>query len=116
MFSLYDLIPEAIPYPIRAGIVRAIRTAIAAILAGISAAILDGSLLDAIKIVPPEWYPAATMALTTLFLGIDKWLREKGLVEDAKEQGIIEPEAKEIPPEIHDDVQVYLEETKDDQT
>jgi hypothetical protein len=113
LFSLYDIIPEAIPYPIRSGIVRAVRTAIAAVLAGVSAAILDGSLLDAVQIVPTAYYPAVTMGLTTLFLGIDKWLRERGLVEEAKAEGFLPPHAKEIPAAIKPEVEAAVEETDD---
>jgi hypothetical protein len=112
-FSLYDLLPDAIPYPIKSGIVRGIRTGIAAVLAGVSAAIADGSLLGVVQIIPPAYFPAATMALTTLFVAVDKWLRERGLVEDAKEAGLIPPDAKELPQALPVDAD-KVEEAKPD--
>jgi len=84
MFSLYDLVPKALPEPIRAGIVRGVRTAIALVLAGVTTAIADGSLLNAIKVIPPEYAVMATGVLSSIFMAVDKWLRDRGLVEDLK--------------------------------
>lgn len=108
-FSLYDAIPGGLPYPIRSGIVRAVRTGLVALLAGVSAALLDGSLLDAVRIVPQEYYPAVTMALTTVFVGVDKWLRERGLLDEAKEEGLVPQSATEIPETEKGDVAVAVE-------
>lgn len=82
---LDKLIPMGIPYPIRGAIIRAIRTAIAILLGGISAAIADGSIVSQVHFIPIAYSPVITLALSTTFVAVDKYLRERGLVEDAKE-------------------------------
>jgi hypothetical protein len=85
MFSLDSLFPASVPYPIKGGIIRGIRTGIAFVLAGVAASIADGSLVHEIRFLPPEYVPFVTLGLTTAFTGVDKWLREKGLVDQAAE-------------------------------
>ena len=98
-FSLYDLpVLKDLPFPIKSGIVRGIKTLIAIVLAGIATSIADGSLLGLVSFIPEEYKVFATGILTSIFLAVDKWLRERGLVEDAKEMGVIPQDAKELPP------------------
>jgi len=85
MPELASLVPESVPYPIRGGILRGVRTAIAFVLAGVVASVADGSLLNTVKIVPPEYAPFVTGALGTLLVSVDKFLREKGLIDQAAE-------------------------------
>jgi len=85
MASLYDVVPDALPFPIRSGLVRAVRTAIAIVISGVAASIADGSLLGAIQVIPAGYAPAVTMALTTAIMGVDKWLRERNLVEESED-------------------------------
>ena len=99
MISLIDLpILKELPFPIKSGIVRGIKVFIAIVLAAVAASFADGSIIAQITIIPPEYKPAVIMGLTTAFTAIDKWLRERGLVADAKEAGLIPPDAKELPP------------------
>jgi len=79
---MLDRILPAMPYPIRGAIIRAIRVAIAILLAGLAASIADGSIIAGLSFLPPEYVPVVIMLLTVLFTGVDKWLRERGLVED----------------------------------
>lgn len=97
---LDNLFPAWVPYPIKGGILRGIRTALAAILAGVVAAVGDGSLFNLVHIIPPAYSPVFTMAATTFLVGVDKFLRERGLLEDAKDAGLVAPNAKEIPLEV----------------
>lgn len=79
------LVPESVPYPIRGGILRGIRTAIAFVLAGVVTSVGDGSLLNTVKVIPPEYAPFVTGALGVVLVSVDKWLREKGLIDQAAE-------------------------------
>lgn len=97
---LDNLFPAWVPYPIKGGIIRGIRTGIAAVLAGVSASVLDGSLFNVVHIIPAGYFPVATMAATTFLVGFDKWLRERGLLEDAKAAGVVPETAKEVPLEL----------------
>jgi hypothetical protein len=82
---LDKLIPMSLPYPIRGGIIRAIRTAIAILLAALAVSIADGSIIESFSFIPAEYAPVILLALSTAFAGLDKWLRERGLVaEDAE--------------------------------
>lgn len=106
---LDNLFPAWVPYPIKGGILRAVRTAIAAVLAGVVASVGDGSLFNLIHIIPVGYAPVFTMAATTFLVGLDKWLRERGLVENAKDAGLIPPNAKEIPLEIKPEVETAVD-------
>lgn len=79
------IVPESLPYPIRGGLIRGLRTGIAFVLAGVVASVADGSLLGAVKIVPVEYAPFVTGALGVILVSVDKWLREKGLIDKAAE-------------------------------
>lgn len=97
---LDKLIPSNLPYPIRGAIIRGIRTAIAFLLAGVSASIADGSLISGLGgIIPAAYTPVVTLLLTTTFVGVDKWLRERGLVEEVEAQsgGSLTDNAGETP-------------------
>lgn len=82
---LDKLIPIQLPYPIRGAIIRSIRTGIAILLAGLAASIADGSVIAQISIIPVEYRPVVLLALSTAFVGIDKYLRERNLVGNADE-------------------------------
>ncbi len=83
--GVLDLIPEQIPYPIRGGIIRGVRTLVAMVLAGIGASIADGSIIKDIHLWPSVYSPAVLLGLSTAFVAIDKWFRERGLVQEAEE-------------------------------
>ena len=79
---LDKLVPGSLPYPIRGGIIRGVRTAIAMIMAGVATSIADGSIIKDLSFIPAEYAPAVLLFLSTAFVGIDKFLREKGLEGD----------------------------------
>lgn len=79
---LDKLVPGSLPYPIRGGIIRAIRTGVAMIMAGVATSIADGSIIQGLNFIPAEYAPAVLLGLSTAFVGIDKWLRERGLEGD----------------------------------
>jgi hypothetical protein len=85
MSILESIVPVQLPYPIRGAIIRSIRTGVAILLAGVSASIADGSIIKDLAFIPAAYSPVVIMALTTTFVGVDKWLRERGLVEEAQE-------------------------------
>lgn len=95
MNILDNLVPQQLPYAIRGGIIRGIRTGVGFILAGIATSIADGSIIQGIAIIPPAYGPFVLLGLTTTFVSVDKWLRERGLVEDAENANI--PIAEELP-------------------
>lgn len=82
MGVLDTFIPVSIPYPIRGGIIRGVRTAVAFILAGVAASIADGSVIASFHFIPAAYDPAVLLGLGAAFTGVDKWFRERGLVED----------------------------------
>lgn len=104
---MFDKIFNALPYPIASGIVRAVRTAIGIVLAGVVTSVADGSLLGVVHVVPAEYAPMVTAALGTFLVGVDKWLRERNLLEDAKAAGLVHPDAKEVP------ISIVPEDTED---
>lgn len=77
---LDKIVPIQLPYPIRGAIIRSIRTGIAILLAGVAASIADGSIIAQISFIPEEYRPVVLLGLSTLFVGIDKYLRERDLV------------------------------------
>lgn len=87
---LDKILPTQIPYPIRGAIIRGVRTFTAIVLGGITASVADGSLIAGISIIPPAYAPAVLLAVTTALVTVDKWLRERGLIEDLKD---VPPEA-----------------------
>lgn len=97
MSILDSIIPIQLPYPIRGGIIRGVRTAVAMILAGVAASIADGSIIKEITIIPAAYTPAVLIALSTAFVSIDKWLRERGLVAEANEAAKNSPLTDELP-------------------
>ncbi len=80
---LDKLVPSSLPYPIRGGIIRAIRTAVAILLGAVATSIADGSLISGISFIPPEYAPVVLLGASTALAGIDKWLRERGLVDES---------------------------------
>jgi hypothetical protein len=79
------LIPTSIPYPIRGAIIRAVRTAVAILVSGVSASIADGSIIQGFSFIPAAYTPVVIMLLSTTLVGVDKWLRERGLEAEANE-------------------------------
>jgi hypothetical protein len=82
MFRMTDwldrLIPSSVPYPIKGGIMRGIRTLLAMVLAGIATSLADGTL---IKVIPAAYAPMVVIILGAVLAAIDKFLRERGLLE-----------------------------------
>ncbi len=83
---LDKLVPIQLPYPIRGAIIRSVRTAIAILLAGLAASIADGSIIAQIAFIPEEYKPVVLFGLSTAFVGIDKFLRERDLVANPDEE------------------------------
>jgi hypothetical protein len=85
MFRMTDwldrLIPSAVPYPIKGGIMRGIRTLLAMVLAGIATSLADGTLIASIKVIPAAYAPMVVIILGAVLAAIDKFLRERGLLE-----------------------------------
>jgi hypothetical protein len=58
---------------------------VALIIAGIAASVADGSIIANISVIPVAYAPFVLAFLSTALVGLDKFLREKGL-EDAAPQ------------------------------
>lgn len=101
MFSL-DQIPglSRLPYPISGAIIRAIRTSIAILLAGITASIADGSIIKDFHFIPVAYSPMVISALSVTMVGVDKWLRERGLVQEAQQAALDNPLTEELPEDV----------------
>lgn len=106
MSVLDTVLPTSIPYPIRGGIIRAVRTGVAILLAAVAASLTDGSIISQVDFIPTEYKPAIILGLSTAFAGVDKWLRERDLVGDVPEEdadvptsGPTEPITGDVPAE-----------------
>lgn len=82
-FEIVQKLLKFVPLAVQLGVNRAVRTGIAAILAGVFTSIADGSILTQITVIPGAYIPTVLMGLTVFFMGVDKWLRERGLVDDS---------------------------------
>lgn len=80
--SIFDPIFNKLPYPIASGLVRGLRAFLGILMPVLIAAIADGSIFSNIHVIPQGYIPLIIALATPFVLGIDKWLREKGL-EDA---------------------------------
>lgn len=83
--QLFDPIFKAFPYPIAGAIVRGLRGFIAVVMPAIIAAVADGSIFANIHFIPQGNIPLIVAIATPIVLGIDKWLREKGLEDELKD-------------------------------
>lgn len=84
--TLFDPIFKKLPYPIASGIVRGIRAFFAIVMPILITGIADGSLLEGKFTIDPKL--TAVAVLTPIILGVDKWLREKGLEDDTSDTPI----------------------------
>jgi len=96
---LDKLVPMQLPYPIRGAIIRGIRTFIAIVLAGLAASIADGSIIEQISIIPEAYKPVVLLGLSTTFVAIDKYLREKDLVGDEDDNIPLSENSDDVDPE-----------------
>lgn len=81
----FDIFFRNLPYPVASGIVRAIKTGLAFILAGLAAALADGTLLKGVGIIPAGYLPIVTTIIGMILVGVEKSARENGLLNDVKD-------------------------------
>lgn len=110
----FDVFFRNLPYPLASGIVRAIKTGLSFILAGLAVAIADGTLLKGIGFIPAGYLPVLTVILGMLFTGLEKTLRENGLLNDVKDIEISPvssgpPDDVVSPPVITNDIPINVD-------
>lgn len=79
---IFDVFFRNLPYPLAAAIVRGIKVALGIILPALVGALGDGTLISTIHVLPPSTAALVGMISAPIAIGIEKYVRERGLMED----------------------------------
>lgn len=83
--TIFDPLFKRLPYPIAAALVRGIRSFTTIFIAALIASVADGSIFHEIQAIPPGQIPLLVAVISPILMGVDKWLRERGLQEEIKD-------------------------------
>lgn len=83
--KFFDVFFRTFSYPLASAIVRAIKVFLSIVLPAVFAALIDGTLLKDVKIIPQGYIPLITAVIAPSIIALEKYLREHKIIQDQSE-------------------------------
>lgn len=86
--KFFDVFFQTFSYPLASAIVRAIKVFLSILLPAVFAALIDGTLLKDVRVIPQGYIPLLTAVISPSIIAFEKYLREHKIIEDQSKNPI----------------------------